>query len=167
MGKAAGSTGPSYRPHGLTGSLASAWRGLRQAWLAERNLRIHAVFAWIVLAVAQLLRVSRLEFLILVIAVVLVIAAELANTALELVTNLAAGGHRPMAGATKNIAAAMVLVTAAGASVVGLGVFWPYLPQLPALTLSGLRSRPPVVLLHGAGILTLALAGLLVPRRRF
>ena len=166
MGKAAGSAGPPHRTHGLTGSLAFAWRGLLQAWLAERNLRIHAVFAWVVLAVAQLVRVSRVEFLLLIITIALVIAAELANTALELVTNLAAGGYHPMAGATKNIAAAMVLVTAAGACLVGLGIFWPYLPQLPALALAGASARPPVVLLHGAGILTLALAGILVPRRR-
>lgn len=166
MGKTAGSAGPPYRSHGLTGSLASAWRGLLQAWLAERNLRIHVVAAWMVLAVAQLVRVSRAEFFFLVIAIVLVIAAELANTALELVTNLAVSGYHPMAGAIKNIAAAMVLVTATGAGAVGLGVFWPYLPRLPALILAAVQSRSPVVLAHGGGILALALAGLLLPRRR-
>jgi len=166
VGKAKGSTGPPQRPVGLTASLAFAWRGLRQGWMAERNLRIHVVAAWTILACAQILNVSRQETLFLMVSVAMVLAAELGNTSVELLTNLAAARYHPLAAAAKDTAAAMVLVTAAGALLVGLVVFRPYLSQLPALLATGIRSRPLLALVHGSIILTLALAGWLVPRRR-
>ncbi|MEW6524479.1 MAG: diacylglycerol kinase family protein [Bacillota bacterium] len=141
-------------------------RGLVQVWVSERNLRIHVVAAWAVLALAQLVRVSRTEFLFLLVVITVVVAAELVNTSVELLTNLVVRDRHPVAGAVKNIAAATVLVAATGAFTAGLVVFWPYLPRLPALVLAGARSRPLVAVAHGAGILGLAAAGMVMPRRR-
>ena len=53
------------------------------------------------------------------------LAAEAFNTALEYLTDLVSPGHHELAGKTKDVAAAGVLLTAVGAAAVGLIIFLP------------------------------------------
>jgi diacylglycerol kinase (ATP) len=73
------------------------------------------------------LGLSRLEWCAVVLAVVAVWTAEALNTALEFLVDLASPELHPLAGKAKDAAAGAVLVTAAGAVVIGLLVFGPHL----------------------------------------
>ena len=84
-----------------------------------------------VLLIALFFRVSALEFFLLVLAALLVIFAELINTAIETLVDLITDDYHELAKRAKDIAAGGVLLCAIGAAVVGFIIF---LPRLLALT---------------------------------
>ncbi|HEV8340062.1 MAG TPA: diacylglycerol kinase [bacterium] len=113
---------------GLAGAIREAIAGWALAWREHHNLRIHAAAAVGVVAVILVLRLSAQEAAILLLAVALVIAAELANTAVEILVDAFVGSERhPAARAAKDVAAASVLVAAIGAAAAGLAVLVPRL----------------------------------------
>jgi len=81
----------------------------------------------IVLGAAAALRVTRVEWLLLIVVAAGVISLELVNTALEAVVNLATADYSQQAKLAKDVAAAAVLVMAGVSVIVGLVVFLPYL----------------------------------------
>jgi diacylglycerol kinase (ATP) len=105
-------------------SFGHALRGLRVLW-DQPNARIHVVVALAVMALGWRLHISTNEWLAVVLAVVLVIAAEALNTAVELMVDLASPDWHALARDAKDTAAAGVLVCSAGAVVVGVLVFGP------------------------------------------
>lgn len=111
-------------------SFRYAFRGLADLFQSQPNARIHLVVACAVIVAGCGLRISRLEWLALIICMALVIALEAVNTALEHLTNLVSPDFHPLAGQVKDVAAAAVLVGAFGAVVVGLIVFVPRLAHL-------------------------------------
>lgn len=108
-------------------SFRYAFQGLADLFRSQPNARIHLAVALVVVVAGWALRVSRLEWLALVICMGLVIALEAVNTALEHLTNLVSPTFHPLAGKVKDVAAAAVLVGALGAVIVGLIVFLPRL----------------------------------------
>jgi diacylglycerol kinase (ATP) len=104
-------------------SFRHAGRGFAWAFSSQANVRVHLVAAAVVLVAAVLLRFSSIEFVGLVLCFAIVIAAELFNTALEVLIDYAWPEHHPMIGRAKDVAAAAVLVAAIGAAVVGVLLF--------------------------------------------
>lgn len=120
------STAPVRRAVSRAASFGHALRGL-QVLLRQPNARIHAVAAALALGLGAGLRISTLEWLAVVLAVVLVVGAEALNTALELAVDLASPEWHALARDAKDTAAAGVLVCSVGAAVVGAVVFGPRL----------------------------------------
>jgi diacylglycerol kinase len=104
-------------------SFRHAGRGFAWAISSQANLRVHFAAAAIVLIAALLLRFSTIELVGLTLCFTIVIAAELVNTALEVLIDYAWPEHHPMIGRAKDVAAAAVLVAAAGAAIVGVLLF--------------------------------------------
>jgi diacylglycerol kinase (ATP) len=104
-------------------SFRHAGRGLAWALSSQANLRVHFVAAAVVLIAALVLRFSVIEFVALVLCFTVVVAAELFNTTLEVLIDYAWPEHHPMIGRAKDVAAAAVLVAAAGAAIVGVLLF--------------------------------------------
>ncbi|GBD10217.1 Undecaprenol kinase [Candidatus Thermoflexus japonica] len=108
-------------------SFGFAFAGLRYAWRTQRNLRIHTVIAVMVVTLAGLLHFDALRWAILVLTIAMVWAAELLNTALEAVVDLASPYPHPLARIAKDVSAGMVLLCAIAAVLVGLALFGPVL----------------------------------------
>ena len=70
-----------------------------------------------------MLRFSAIEFVGLILCFTVVVAAELFNTTLEVLIDYAWPEHHPMIGRAKDVAAAAVLMAAAGAAIVGVLLF--------------------------------------------
>jgi len=104
-------------------SFRHAGRGIAWALSSQANLRVHFVAAAVVLIAALVLRFSVIEFVALVLCFTVVVAAELFNTTLEVLIDYAWPEHHPMIGRAKDVAAAAVLVAAAGAAIVGVLLF--------------------------------------------
>ena len=68
-------------------------------------------------------------WMIIILCIGVVIAAELFNTAIEKLVDLVSPQQHPVAGQVKDIAAGAVLVCAATAAIIGLIVFIPYLTR--------------------------------------
>jgi len=73
-----------------------------------------------VLVAGALLRLSPLGWAVVVLAIALVLAAELGNTAIVAVVDLASPDDHPLAKRAKDLAAAGVLVASAGAAAAGV-----------------------------------------------
>jgi diacylglycerol kinase (ATP) len=72
------------------------------------------------------LGITKTEFLIISLAVIAVLVAEMINTAIEAIVDLLSPEHDAQARAAKDIAAGAVLITAFGAALIGYIVLFPY-----------------------------------------
>lgn len=107
-------------------SFMYAFQGLSYGLKTQRNLRFHVVAGFTVLVCAAVLGVREMHFWMLLLAICLVIVAELFNTAIELAIDLAMPEQHPKAKAAKDISATAVLFTAAFAVLTGCYVFGAY-----------------------------------------
>lgn len=108
---------------GWNAKFRNAFRGL---WLAVRDqnsFRVHGVFTAAVVAAAGLLRVGLVSWCVLVLCITMVLLTELLNTALEWMAQAVDRRENPRIGVALDIASAAVLVSAAGAVVVGAIIF--------------------------------------------
>lgn len=96
-----------------------AFEGIATAWRRQRNVRIHAVLAVLVVIAGIVLGLSPLSWAIVGLAIALVLVAELLNTALEALVDLVSPDEHPLAKHAKDVAAAAVLVASAGALAAG------------------------------------------------
>ena len=100
-----------------------AAEGVIHALRTQRNLWIHFTVAAAVLVAAVGFGVSRLELMVLLLAITFVLVAELVNTAVEAAVDVASTSFDPMAKIAKDIAAGAVLVATLNAVAVGYLVF--------------------------------------------
>lgn len=107
-----------------------AIEGILHAAKTQRHLRYHFYAAAIVLTVCYALGLTKNEFLIVALAVIAVLGAEMLNTAVEAVVDLLEPERHERARAAKDIAAGAVLITAFGAAVIGYIVLFPYLQRI-------------------------------------
>lgn len=108
-------------------SFKYARAGAKHALKTQRNLWVHFFMGLAVLGFAVWLKVSLVELAILVVTIFGVIVTEMINTSFEELVNILSPGHREEAALAKNVAAAAVLLAAAGAIVVGCLIFIPRL----------------------------------------
>ena len=117
-------------PEGLwrrrVASFGHAGRGVWAALRSEVHLRFHALATVVVVGLGFYGGMTRLEWALVTLAVAGVWTAELMNTAIEALTDLASPTWHPLAGKAKDVAAGAVLLAALGALVVGALVFGPH-----------------------------------------
>jgi len=98
--------------------LNCAIEGILLAARTQRSLRFHFLVALGVLLITLFVKLPRADLLILIFTIILVIWAELFNTALEFVVNLLADRYHPLARSAKDVAAGGVLIVSFGALVI-------------------------------------------------
>lgn len=111
----------------LINSFGYAFQGIAQAYRGEQNLKIHTFMSILVIIFGFFLRISYFEWIVCLLLIGLVIMAELFNTAIEYVVDLASPKVHPLAKAAKDTAAAGVVFAAIIAAVIGLIIFVPKL----------------------------------------
>ena len=117
----------------LAKSFTYAGRGFLKTAGEEQNLKIHLALALAVFALALYFRLSRFELIFLIIAAGLVILMEIANSAVERMTDMLKPRLNSYVKEIKDIAAAAVLVSSLIAVAVGILVFWPHVAGLVVL----------------------------------
>ncbi len=111
-------------------SFRHAFDGVIWAVKTQPNFRVHLCISFFVLLFAKIFAVTRGELLILLFTILLGLASEMVNTALESMTDLITKEYREEAKTAKDVAAGMMLVVSIGAAVVGLVIFIPYIQAL-------------------------------------
>lgn len=114
----------------LIKSFGFAFEGVWYAIKYNQNLRIHFVMAILVIIASIIFRVNAFEMGILGLMILLVISAEMINTAIEQMVDLITVEHRKEAKIAKDISAGMVLLTTIGSVIVGILVFAPHIVKL-------------------------------------
>ena len=105
-------------------------------------MRSHFIAALAVLLAALFLRITPVEFVLLALSILFVLFAELINTSVEAVVDLASPGFHPLAKIAKDTAAGAVLVASCGAGIMGYLILSKYILPLygKALAMFGTQS---------------------------
>jgi diacylglycerol kinase len=111
-------------------SFKYAFEGIHYAFKNDQNLLVHLLVAFLVINVSIALRVSPSQMAILGLTMMMVITAEMINSAIEKMVDLITKEHRKEAKIAKDVAAGMVLVTAIAAAIIGTLIFLPYVLKL-------------------------------------
>jgi undecaprenol kinase len=111
----------------LLKSYSYAIRGLFKTFREEQNLKIQTIASLVVLILGIYFSISRIEWAILVLVVCLVLTAEIANSAIERVTDVLKPRINTYIKEIKDIMAAAVLLSSIAAIIIGVIIFFPYL----------------------------------------
>ena len=111
---------PPPRRHSLAAAFGFAFAGLAAAWRSQRNVRIQTAIAAAVLIAGAFLHLSLLAWAVVVLAIAVVIATELANTAIEALVDLVSPEEHPLAKRSKDVAAGAALAACIGAAAAGV-----------------------------------------------
>ncbi|HET9397013.1 MAG TPA: diacylglycerol kinase family protein [Nitrospiraceae bacterium] len=117
---------PSYRRARLQ-SFRHAFAGLTFVVCNESNMRIHLAAAVVAAILGWLLHIDAAEWRWLILAVGIVLGAEVMNTAVEQACNAITRQHNAAIKIARDAAAGAVLLSAVIASLIGASVFAPYL----------------------------------------
>jgi diacylglycerol kinase (ATP) len=127
---------------GIVNSLNYAFEGVIYVVRTQRNMRIHFAAALAVLTLGVAVGVSRFEMLALMLAVTLVLVAEMINTALEQAIDATTSSFDPVARAAKDVAAGAVLVASVAAAFIGYLVFAERLRHPTQRAINSVRNSP-------------------------
>ena len=111
-------------------SFTYAFNGIKTAFKTEQNFLFDVIYAILTIIIGFLLKLSIVEFAIVLLAIGLVISLELINTSIEYTIDMAMPEIHPLAKAAKDIASAAVLVSAIMALIVGLIIYLPKFIEL-------------------------------------
>jgi diacylglycerol kinase len=109
---------------------ADAFRGLSRAVRSQSSFAVHLWMAGAVVATGFVLRVSPVEWCLLVFAIGLVLMAEIVNTAIESLARGPGSRRHPRLRDALDMASAGVLVAAITAALIGLFVCGPRILSL-------------------------------------
>jgi diacylglycerol kinase len=102
----------------------------------QRNAWLHALASIIVIGISIWLKLERLEWALIIVAIAFVWTAEFFNTALEVIVDMTTQEVDPLAKVGKDVGAAAVLIASITAAIIGIIIFGPLLlAQIKALNL--------------------------------
>ncbi len=115
------------RPKSWTDKANVAIEGILYAVKTERHMRYHLFAALGTLILSLVLNISRLEFILLCMAIVLVLVTEMLNTAVEVTVDMISEEYSPRAKIAKDIGAGVVLIASIGALTLAYLILYPAL----------------------------------------
>ncbi|PUU88885.1 MAG: diacylglycerol kinase [Halanaerobium sp.] len=123
-------------------SFNHAIAGLIHAIRTQRNMQIHLTAAILVLAFSLFFDLSRIELGLVIVAISLVIFAELINTAVEVIIDILSQEYNFKARIAKNISAAAVVIAAGNAIFIAYLVFISKAQELSLNLIFNIRHEP-------------------------
>ena len=106
-------------------STTHAFRGLSIFIKTTHNSWLHIFFAILAIYLGFILKISNIEWVMIIFAIGLVVITEALNTAFEFDIDLTSPTYHPYARDTKDVAAGAVLISVFIAGIVGLIIFLP------------------------------------------
>lgn len=111
-------------------SFKFALKGIKTVWIEESNFKIQSIIAILVLISTFYFNFSLIESLFVVLAIVLVLASEMINTAIEDLCNKIEPNQDQIIGKVKDILSGFVLLSSIGAVIIGALVFYSHFSVL-------------------------------------
>lgn len=108
-------------------SFRHALDGVIYTITTQPNFRVHLIAAVIAVSAGFYFGLTSAEWSVIIFTIGLVLVAEMINTSIESVVDLAAEQFHQLAKVAKDVSAGMVLVTAVMAVITGLLIFLPHL----------------------------------------
>ncbi len=132
--------------HTKNSTFFEAWKnavnGIIYATTTQGNIKKQLVIAVIVMLVSLLFNLNRAEFLCLMFTIILIIVAEMFNTAIETVVDLYTDLYHPKAKIAKDVAAGGVVITAINALIVAYFLFFDKVSDIGLNFISNIANSP-------------------------
>lgn len=106
-------------------ALKNSSTGMKYAFQTERNLKIQLVFAMIAIILAIVLKLTPMEWMILMVVIGSVLFAEMVNTAIEIMLDAYTQEPNKNIKLVKDVASGAVLLTSIVSVVIGIILFLP------------------------------------------
>ena len=124
------SQGKNFKSKNIFDSFNDAFQGMVYGFKTTKNLWVDLIAAIITVIMGFVFKITTTEWLSVIICIGLVMALELANTAIEEAVNLAMPKIHPVAKISKDVAAGAVLFSALISVAVGCVIFIPKIIEL-------------------------------------
>lgn len=111
-------------------SIKYSIEGLIYAYGNEQSLWLHGLGSLLIIILGFLLKISFNQWAILIIALVVVLAVELLNTAIEATVDLITKEIHPLAKIAKDCGSAAAFVAGVMLTIISLFIFVPYVIQI-------------------------------------
>lgn len=115
------------KPKSWTDKANVAIEGIIYAVKTQRHMQYHLFAALAALVLSLLLNISRTDFILLCMAIVLVLVTEMLNTAIEVTVDMISDAYHPLAKTAKDVAAGVVLIASIGALTLAYLILYPAL----------------------------------------
>ena len=102
-----------------------AFNGFIQALKTEQNFLIEIIYGLLTIILGFILKLSSIEFCIVLLAIALVLSTELINTSIENTVDMAMTEIHPLAKTAKDLASSAVLISSIIAFIIGLIIYVP------------------------------------------
>lgn len=117
------------KPNSWVQSANLAIEGIIYSVKTQRHMRYHLYAALAALVLSLVVKISRMEFIVLCMAIVLVLVTEMLNTAIETTVDMISTEFHPLAKIAKDIAAGVVLIASIGALILAYLILYPALKE--------------------------------------
>jgi diacylglycerol kinase (ATP) len=149
----------AWRPPNVLDSFNYAFEGIIHVLRTQRNMRIHFLVAVVVLVLALIVDVSKMELIALLISITFVLIAEMLNSAIEGAIDVSTTTFDPNAKLAKDVAAGAVLIATVNAIAVGYLVFAGKAADRSSELLDRLREAPAQLTLVALVLTIIAVIG--------
>src|SRR4030067_1758181 len=128
-------TGEVKKPKNWFESINYAIEGVIYAFKTQRHVRYHYIIAPGALFLSLFLQLPVIEFLLFAMAVIILLFAEMMNTAIEETVNLVENKHNLIAKNAKDVSAGAVLIASVGVVIMAYMIFTKYVYEPMGLVL--------------------------------
>ena len=128
--------------HNFIDAWENAFNGIIYAVTTQSNIKKQLIIAVVVMLISLLFNLSRAEFLCLMFTVVLIIVAEMFNTAIETVVDLYTDIYHPKAKIAKDVGAGGVVIAAVNAIIVAYFLFFDKVSDIGLNFIRNLANSP-------------------------
>src|SRR5574344_343897 len=113
-----------FKSQGYSNTFKNARKGMRLVLKSESNIKIHLIVATLVLLFAWILKLSAVEFCILLFAIAIVIISEMLNSAIEFSLDaIFHNKYSKLVGMAKDISAGAVMFATLISIIGGIIIF--------------------------------------------
>lgn len=123
-------------------SWVNAFNGIIYAITTQSNVKKQLLIAVVTMLISLLFNLERAEFLCLIFTVVLIIVAEMFNTAIETVVDLYTDLYHPKAKIAKDVGAGAVVIAAINAVIVAYFLFFDKISDIGLNFIRNLVNNP-------------------------
>ena len=128
--------------HNFADAWKNAFNGIIYATTTQGNIKKQLIIAVIVVIISLFFNLSKAEFLCFLFTIVLIIFAEMVNTAIETVVDLYVDVYHPKAKIAKDVAAGGVVITTINAIIVAYFLFFDKISDIGLNFIANVTSSP-------------------------
>lgn len=107
------------------GSVKNCLDGISYVTKSEKNFKREIALGIIALILSYILKIDKIEFIIILTMICLVLTTEIINTAIERAVDLVTKEYHELARIAKDVSAGSVLVTSIFSLIIGIIIFMP------------------------------------------